>query len=135
MNPVAVMLLLIAFFSSACGGAAEHSTEVAQVRSGSLDILLLAGQATLGTGKDTSTLEFRSTSDRSLVDVGTVKSTATMSMAGMAPMSGNVSVERTNTPGRYLVTSDLGMTGQWRLAVEWNGPAGSGSANFSPMVQ
>jgi hypothetical protein len=135
MNPVAVMLLLVALLSSACGAATEHSTEVAQVRSGSLDIVLLAGQAALGTGKDTSTLEFRSTSDRSLVDVGTVKATATMSMAGMAPMSGGASVERTNTPGRYRVTSDLGMTGQWRLVVEWNGPAGSGSANFSPMVQ
>jgi hypothetical protein len=108
---------------------------VATVRSGSLDVVLLSRQAALGQGKDSATIEFRSASDRSLVDVGTVKATATMAMAGMAPMSGGVAVERTNTAGRYLASSDLGMAGQWRLTVEWDGPAGSGSATFAPMVQ
>jgi hypothetical protein len=138
MSPLAAALLALALVSTACGpsgGGTAHSTEVAKVRSGTLDVVLLSQQAALGQGKSTATIEFRSTSDGSLVDVGTVKATATMSMAGMAPMSGDVSVEPTSTAGRYLATSNLGMAGQWRMAVEWSGAAGSGSANFSPMVQ
>jgi hypothetical protein len=138
MNPVVALLVLIALSSAACGqsgGAPEHATEVARARSGSLDVVLLASAAALGRGKETSTIEFRSASDGTLVDVGTVKANATMSMPGMAPMSGAVSVEPTGTAGRFLATSDLSMAGQWQLTVEWDGPAGRAAATFSPMVQ
>ena len=129
-------LLAIAIVSIACGGAGTpHSTEVAKVRSGDLDVVLLAGTTALGQGKDTATLEFRSAADGSLVNVGMVKAAATMPMAGMAPMSGAVSVEPMSTAGRYLIASDLGMAGQWRLTIEWDGPAGRGTANFTPLVQ
>lgn len=137
MNQLAAALLMIALASTACGsgGGAGHSTEVARVRSGGLDVVLLSQEAALGRGTGTATIEFRSASDSTLVDAGMVKASATMSMPGMAPMSGGVSVEPTSTAGRYLATSDLSMAGQWNLTVEWDGPAGRGSANFSPMVQ
>jgi hypothetical protein len=137
MRAVAALLLL-ALGAAACGRSGnerEHPTEVAKVRSGNLEVLLFSREAALGRGKETATIEFRSASDGSLVDVGTVKAAATMTMAGMAPMSGTVSVEPTNTAGRYLATSELAMAGQWQLAIEWDGPAGAGSAHFSPMVQ
>jgi hypothetical protein len=137
MRPVAACVLVIVV-STACGqsgGGPEHATEVATVRSGNLDVVLRASEAALARGKDTATIEFRSTAGGSLVDVGRVTATATMPMAGMAPMSGAVTIEPTDAQGRYLVTSEMGMAGQWRLDVEWNGPAGSGSARFAPMVQ
>ena len=138
MSPLAAAFLLIALLSAACGqsdGAPEHQTEVAKVRFGSLDVVLLSRETALSRGQSTATIEFRSTSDNSLVHVGTVRASATMSMPGMAPMMGPVVVQPTNTPGRYLATSDLSMAGEWRLTVDWDGPVGSGSANFSPMVQ
>lgn len=138
MNPVAAAVLALALVSTACGGTGaggEHATEVAKVRSGSLDVVLLAPQTALGQRKSTATIEFRLASNGTLVDVGAVKASATMTMAGMPPMSGDVSVERTAAVGRYLATTNLTMAGQWRMTVEWNGPSGSGTANFSPMVQ
>ena len=132
----AVLVFILASFG--CGtsdDASQHPAEVGKVRSGNLDVVLRAREAALSTGKDTATIEFRAAADGSLVDVGTVTANAAMPMAGMAPMVGPVEVQPTSTPGRYLATSDLSMAGQWRLTVEWNGPAGRGSASFSPTAQ
>ena len=50
-------------------------------------------------------------------------------------MLGSIFVTRGDTPGRYVVDADLGMTGTWRLIVEWDGPAGKGSASFPGTVR
>jgi hypothetical protein len=63
-----------------------------------------------------------------LVDVGTVTVSASMPMAGMAPMFGDSTVTPTATRGRYDLSSTLGMAGAWRLDVAWNGPRGQGKA-------
>jgi hypothetical protein len=81
------------------------------------------------------TLEFRHITDGSLADVGTVKANATMPMASMAPMLGGVEVLPGDAPGRYTATIDLSMAGGWRLGVEWNGPAGRGSATLLTSVR
>jgi hypothetical protein len=136
--PAATLAVLVLLASAGCGPSndgSEHATEVGKVRSGNLDVVLLARDAALSKGKETATIEFRTAADGSLVAVGTVKASATMAMAGMSPMLGTVDVQPMTTPGRYLVTSELGMAGDWRLTVEWNGPAGQGSATFSPAVQ
>jgi len=134
----AALVIVVVLASGGCqqsNDASDHSTEVGRVRSGNLDVVLLARDAALSTGRETATIEFRAASDGSLVAAGTVKASATMPMAGMSPMFGSVDVQPMSTPGRYLATSDLGMAGQWRLTVEWDGPAGRGSATFSPAVQ
>ncbi|MGH9255167.1 MAG: FixH family protein, partial [Vicinamibacterales bacterium] len=110
MSPLAAALFLMALLSAACGqsgGVTEHQTEAAKVRSGGLDVVLLSREAALSRGQNTATIEFRSTSDNSLVHVGTVKASATMSMPGMAPMMGPVVVQPTYSPGRYMATSDI----------------------------
>ena len=50
-------------------------------------------------------------------------------------MSGNVQVEPADVPGRFTATAEFGMAGTWPISVEWNGPAGRGSANFEGSVQ
>lgn len=40
-----------------------------------------------------------------------------MSPDGMAGMSGKVTPTGTNTPGRYGLVANLGMAGNWRLAI------------------
>jgi hypothetical protein len=109
--------------------------EVQRVRAGAMDVVLLAPQSALPQGRGTSALEFRSPSDQRPVDVGDVKVSATMPMAGMPPMLGNISAHRTDVPGRYVLDSEFSMAGSWRIGVEWNGPAGRGTATLLGKVQ
>ena len=69
-----------------------------------------------------------------LVDVGTVRVGANMTMPGMV-MSGNVQVQPAGVPGRFTATAEFGMAGAWPLRIEWDGPSGRGSANFEGSVQ
>jgi len=139
VKPTGIALMVAAVLSmSSCresGSTVEQPIEIARVRSDDLDLVVLSPDGPLSQGKDSVTLEFRRTSDGGLVDVGSVKGSATMPMAGMAPMFGSVDVQRADTSGRYSATTDLSMAGEWRLAIEWNGPAGSGSATFSTSAQ
>ena len=106
---------------------------VQTVRSGDMTIVFLTPTGTLRSGRNTVTIEFRSSSG-DLVDVGAVRVAANMAMPGMV-MSGNVRVEPAGVPGRYTATAEFGMAGAWPIRIEWNGPAGRGSVNFEGSVQ
>jgi Cu(I)/Ag(I) efflux system membrane protein CusA/SilA len=108
-------------------------TAVQHIRSGNLVIAVLSPTGTLHQGRNTFTIEFRSARG-SLVDAGTVRASANMSMPGMA-MSGGVEVRPTSVPGRYQASAEFGMAGAWQMAVEWDGPAGHGSVSFQGTVQ
>ena len=128
-----VVVLAAAVFAAACGGSNENLKEVQHVRSGDLNVVLLSGDGTLNRGKDAFVIEFRNP-DGSLVDVGTVTTSANMPMPGMT-MAGSVQVERSDVPGRYLANGDFGMAGGWQMKIEWNGPAGQGAVSFEGTVQ
>ena len=108
--------------------------EVQRVRAGGLDVVVLSPTGTLQQGRATFALEFRG-ADGQLIDAGTVSVNATMPMAGMAPMFGESTVASSTTTGRYEVSSDLNMAGNWRLGIEWNGPAGRGSTSIAGTVR
>ena len=111
-------------------------TELQKVRAGDVDVVLLAEAPSLKHGEDDSfTIEFRRTGSDALVDVGTVKVAATMPMPGMPSMKANAEAIPTGIPGRYTVKSHLTMTGTWDFGVEWQGPAGNGSAKLSANAQ
>jgi hypothetical protein len=135
MKPAAALLALFATVSVACGrnDPASDLIEVQRARSGDVDVILLSNDGVLTHGKDTFIIEFRR-GDR-LVDVGMVKAGATMPMAGMSPMMGSVFLEPGDMPGRYTADTDLSMSGGWTLKLEWNGPAGKGSASFQATVE
>jgi hypothetical protein len=130
------------FLTVALAGAAGCSqtgspaalTELQRTRAGDLDVIMLSDREALSQGKGGFVLEFRS-QEGQLVDVGDVKVNATMPMAGMAPMMGNVSIRPSGVAGRYEVASDFSMAGSWRIGVEWNGPAGRDSATLQGRVQ
>ena len=129
-------LVLAVVFGASCntGSSTADLKEFQRARSGNLDVVLLSDDGTLTHGKDALTVEFRTTSGGNLVDVGTVKAGATMPMAGMAPMLGSVFLESTDTPGRYTAETDLSMAGGWQLKLEWDGPAGRGTATFNAVA-
>ena len=115
----------------ACGGGQQAApTELQRVHAGVLDVVLLAEGDSLKPGKGSFVLEFRD-GGGVLVDVGTVRVSATMSMPGMTPMFGTNTVMPSPIKGRYEVASDLGMAGTWRFTIEWDGPAGRGSTSLS----
>jgi hypothetical protein len=127
---------LLFLSAPSCGGSKDgpNLTEVQRARSGMLEVVLLSPTGGLRHGKDDFVIEFRSAPGGALVDVGTVKGSATMSMAG-TPMLGSIDIKKTDVPGRYEATSDLSMAGTWRTTIEWTGPAGQGSVTFSGSVQ
>jgi hypothetical protein len=127
--------VVAAVLAAACGGGTADSgrQEVQRVKSGDLEIVLLSEDGALNQGKEAFVIEFRK-ADGSLVDAGTVVTSANMSMPGMT-MPGGVQVVRSDVPGRYRATGDFGMAGGWQMKVEWNGPAGQGSVSFDGTVQ
>jgi YtkA-like protein len=127
--------LVICTASAACSRSAETTlTELQRQREGAVDVVLLSARNGLRHGGDTFMVEFRSVSSGTLVDVGTVRGSANMPMAGM-PMPGMIDVARTDVAGRYQATGDLSMAGTWRLTIDWEGPAGRGSVTFPASVQ
>jgi copper/silver efflux system protein len=104
------------------------------VRAGDVIITLVSDTGSLHRGRNTFAIEFRTARTNALVDVGDVRLSAAMTMPGMA-MSGGIEISRTSVPGRYAATGEFGMAGAWRMAIEWNGPAGRGSASFDGDVR
>jgi Cu(I)/Ag(I) efflux system membrane protein CusA/SilA len=112
----------------------ETALVVKTVRAGDLDIALLSPSGALREGRNSFTIEFRRTGTTTLVNAGTVRASANMTMAGMA-MSGGLEVSPTNVEGRYAATGAFPMGGAWQMAIDWNGPAGQGSVRFEGSVQ
>jgi len=132
------VLIVATLVLSACSSPkpeAPKLTELQRTKSGDIEVVLLAATDALPPGKSQSTIEFQTGGAHRLVDVGAVKASATMPMPGFSPMLGSVFVNKTDTPGRYTLDADLGMSGTWRLTVEWDGPAGKGSASFPGTVR
>jgi hypothetical protein len=125
----------LALIASGCrGNGSAPLTELQRLKSGALELVLLSAHDAFRRGKDTSVIEFRSTSGGGLVDVGEVRGSATMPMPG-APMFGSVDVRRTSIAGRYTANSQFDMAGTWRMTIQWTGPNGQGAVNFAATVQ
>jgi hypothetical protein len=132
-NGLVTAAVAVAVVAAACGSGGGGSKEVQRVRSGDLNVVLLSQDGALNRGKEAFVIEFRKLDD-SLVDVGTVTTSANMPMPGMT-MPGSVQVERSDVPGRYVANADFGMAGGWQMKIEWNGPAGQGAVSFDGNVQ
>lgn len=132
----ALATALIVFCLAGCGRRADPAlTELTRATSGAIEIRLLSGTSAIKSGKDLVFLEFRTGADQRLVDVGTVKVSATMPMAGMGPMIGGTAVQGTSVAGRYAVETDLGMAGSWQIRLEWDGGPAPGSVSLLARVQ
>jgi hypothetical protein len=128
------VLLSAVLLLTACGGSqTAQLKELQRVKSGTMDVVLLAPGDAIKQGKGSFVLEFRD-AGANLVDVGRVTVGASMPMPGMAPMFGESTVMPTEMRGRYEVASDFGMAGTWRLQIAWDGPAGKGSASMPGSV-
>ena len=128
-------VMVAALCLMACGSAPQGSMrELQRASAGANEVVLLAPSDALPRGPGFAILEFR-TSNGGLVDVGTVKVSATMPHPGSEPMRGGSEVKPTPAPGRYEIVTDFSMAGTWDLAIEWDGPAGRGSARLPGTVR
>ena len=130
------LILVIGVVAAGCGRSIDTTklTELQRVKSGTLDVVLLSDRDALRHGIDTFIIEFRSTSDGKLVDVGNVRGSVNMPMPGTA-MFGNVEANRTAVAGRYKANGEFKMAGTWRMSIRWEGAAGQGSVMFAATVQ
>jgi copper/silver efflux system protein len=104
------------------------------VRSGDLAITLSNPTGELRQGSNNFRIEFRSARTNAPVNVGDVRLNAAMAMPGMT-MAGTTTVMPGEGPGVYEAKGDFAMSGSWEMTLEWNGPAGRGSAAFKGSVQ
>jgi len=143
-KPVFAVLALVAaslvavslwrqFGRSEGGGSPAAGQVIQQLTASGVQISLLSPTGTLHQGRNTFAIEFRSADGR-LVDAGAVRASGNMAMPGMV-MSGDLQVQRTDVVGRYQASAEFGMAGAWRMAIEWDGPAGKGSVTFEGAVQ
>ena len=114
--------------------ASATEVVVTRVRAGNVVATLSNTSGTLRTDGNRLVLAFRSASTDGPVDVGTVQLAGSMAMPGML-MQSPMAVVPTGRPGVYEVTGDLGMAGSWQMTLQWNGPAGQGSASFEGNVR
>jgi len=104
------------------------------VRTGDLAITLSNPTGELRQGANNFRIEFRSARTNAPVNVGDVRLNAAMAMPGMT-MAGTTTVTPGQGPGVYEAKGDFAMSGSWDMTLEWNGPAGRGSAAFKGSVQ
>jgi Cu(I)/Ag(I) efflux system membrane protein CusA/SilA len=104
------------------------------VKSGELAITLSNPAGELRQGANDFRIEFRSARTNARVNVGDVRLNAAMMMPGMA-MTGTTTVTPGDRPGVYEAKGDFAMSGSWDMTLEWDGPAGRGSAAFKGSVQ
>jgi Cu(I)/Ag(I) efflux system membrane protein CusA/SilA len=111
------------------------SSQVLQtVQAGDLVVTVSNAAGRLQQGENALRIEFRSSRSGDLVDVGSVQVAATMAMPGMI-MPATISVTPSPAAGVYDATGVFSMAGAWRFTLEWEGPAGRGTAAFDGAVQ
>jgi hypothetical protein len=120
--------------SAAPQAEATSGAVLQTVRSGDLAITLSNPAGELRQGANDFRIEFRSARTNAPVNVGDVRLNAAMTMPGMA-MTGTTNVTPGDRPGVYEAKGDFAMSGSWDMTLEWDGPAGRGSAAFKGSVQ
>jgi hypothetical protein len=133
--------IVIAVFGVLLLGACQNGVEavelqeVASQTAGDIRIVLLSDSGDLVRGGNRFTLAFRSAADDQPLDAGAVTVSSSMAMPGMAPMVAPIELQGAGEVGRYAVTGDFEMSGEWQFDVRWDGPAGQGSASFRVNVR
>jgi len=118
---VALALLLVSpLLLSSCGDADTKLVVIQQQETGNYVVSLLGVSTELEQSSNRLALEIRETSTHELTSVNNLQVQATMSMAGMAPMFGDVSGPNETGPGRYELEADLTMVGGWSLVITFD---------------
>lgn len=113
------MQVLWSLFLVSCNRQSSLTT-IQQQRSGDYVVSLLNETPSVKQHSRKLTLEFRNASTNEPASVTNVRVEASMRMAGMGPMLGNVSSVRQAGAGRHEFDVDLSMAGQWNFIVTFD---------------
>jgi hypothetical protein len=130
------MMVVLGLALMACSGKVD-TTNLKPIETrtvGNTTVVLMSSTGELKQGQNDFVLQFRDQQGQP-VDVGTVQLGSSMSMPGMAPMSGNSEPEPAGQAGTYRVRSNFAMSGAWRFTIAWNGAHGQGSTSFNTNVR
>ena len=134
---VVCMIALLGLGLMACSGIKVDTSNLKPVETrtvGNLTIVLMSGTGELKQGQNDFVVQFKDQQGNP-VDVGDVQLGSSMSMPGMAPMSGDSEVTPTGQAGTYRVKSSFAMSGAWHFTISWKGPYGQGNTNFNTNVR
>ncbi len=135
--PIPAITFLLALGVAGCKGNTVDLANLKPVTTrtvGDLSIVLASATGDLKQGQNEFVLQFRDAAGHP-VDVGNVQLGSSMSMPGMAPMSGSSELAPTGETGAFRVKSNFGMSGAWHFTVSWNGPRGQGVTAFNSNVR
>jgi YtkA-like protein len=124
------MFVLFGAFPGTVGAADLKPIKTQKAKDLTVSLLSESGQ--WKQGKNDLVLTF--TKDGQPVDAGKVSVNTSMPMPGMAPMVAGATLQP-NGPGRYKGTITFADSGDRRVTVSWDGPAGKGSTRFSVPVR
>lgn len=136
LSAVCVMLVL-AVVVAGCNRNkvdTENLKPIETRKVGNITVVLMSGTGELKQGQNDFIVQFRDPQGQP-VDVGEVQLGSSMSMPGMAPMSGNSEISPAGKTGTYRVKSSFAMSGAWHFTISWNGPSGQGSTAFNTNVR
>ena len=137
MKALSVISMMLVLGLVSCRGNKVDTgnlKEVATHSVGSIAVVLLNSTGELKLGQNEFVVQFRNQQGQP-VDVGQVQLGSSMSMPGMAPMSGDSELTPTGQTGTYRVKSNFAMSGAWHFTVSWNGQYGQGSTAFNSNVR
>jgi hypothetical protein len=125
-------LIVVALLLPGCNRGSVELKQIQQQRSGDYTVTLLNETGVLKQNSDHLRLEIRDASTNELANVNNVKVEASMIMAGMGPMFGNVSAPNQVGTGQYDLDTNMGMAGQWNVVVTFDP---GGRAQFALRAQ
>ncbi len=136
LSAVCVMLVLVVVVTSCNRNKVdtENLKPVETRKVGNITVVLMSATGELKQGQNDFIVQFRDPQGQPL-DVGEVQLGSSMSMPGMAPMSGDSEITPTGQNGTYRVKSSFAMSGAWHFTISWNGPQGQGSTAFNTNVR
>ncbi len=109
-----IFVLLPVFVLISCSSDSSDQKVISTQKVGDKVISILNETDTLKKGQGDFLIEFRNASDNNLSDLGPINANAFMQMAG-GPMKGELSVTKTEIPGRYVAKYNLTMPGTWNF--------------------
>ena len=130
----AVLAVLVAGAIGASAWAAELKA-IGTATAKDVVVTLLSESGQWAAGPNSFVIEFVSAKTKQPLDVGRVSLSTSMAMRGMAPMKKSATVTPDKTPGRYLARISFPDVGAREVTINWDGPAGKGSAQFSVNVR
>lgn len=112
----------------------ENLKPVETRKVGNITVVLMNDTGELKQGQNVFIVQFHDPQGQP-VDVGEVQLGSSMSMPGMAPMSGDSEITPAGQKGTFRVKSSFAMSGAWHFTISWNGPQGQGSTAFNTNVR